>query len=109
MYDWKSSAQTQQGYSLEKRSTKLSRSDCCAREGDSGYVAAIECSSVQELRPRASTSGGQSLGSGLGFFVDSFVAAAKVAKELHDRHLIQRLTINQAMVDVSYLRFTILV
>ena len=36
------------------------RSDCCAGEGDSGYVAAMLWRSVQVPRPRASTSGGQS-------------------------------------------------
>jgi hypothetical protein len=33
---------------------------CTAGVGDTGYEAAIECSSVQVDRPRTSTSGGQS-------------------------------------------------
>ncbi|PWI72557.1 hypothetical protein PCL_11180 [Purpureocillium lilacinum] len=76
MYVWKSSAHTQHGYSLEKSLTKLNRSDCCPREGFSGYVAAIECSSVHELRPSTSTSGGQSAGGPDGADV---AAAAAVA------------------------------
>lgn len=45
---------------------KLWRSFCSVDVGDVGYVAAIECRSVQVLRPRVSTSAGQSL-VGLGF------------------------------------------
>jgi hypothetical protein len=60
--DRKSSAQTQQGYSLEKRDRKDRMSFCCSGEALSGYVAVIEWRSVQVLRPRASTSGGQSGG-----------------------------------------------
>ena len=41
MYPWKSSAQTQHGYSREKSRTKLTRSDCCVRDGVSGYCAAM--------------------------------------------------------------------
>lgn len=45
----------------------------------SGYVAAIECSSVQVERPRASTSGGQSEGVSLG---EGVAAAASAGVEM---------------------------
>jgi hypothetical protein len=51
------------------------RSVCSRADGARGYVAAIECSSVQVERPRASTSGGQSDGS-----VDTEAAAAAVPR-----------------------------
>lgn len=60
MYPWKSSAQTQHGYKREKSRTKLTRSDCCVRDGASGYCAAMLWSRVHELRPSCSTSGGHS-------------------------------------------------
>ena len=58
-------------------------------EGVSGYVAAIEWRSVHELRPRTSTSGGQS-GGGVGGFSDfsvAFVWDAQEAKDVQDRQL----------------------
>jgi hypothetical protein len=60
---WKSSAQTQHGYSLPNVERKDLVSVCSCGDGCVGYVAVMECSSVHELRPRASTSGGQSDGS----------------------------------------------
>lgn len=106
MYDWKSSAHTQHGYSFEKRSTNRSISDCCVRDGVSGYVAAMVCSSVHELRPSISTSGGQ-LDCSLEFVESAVVVdpdmvvvlsplmfcfacaahAENAAPEVHDRHL----------------------
>lgn len=62
MKPWKSSAQTQQGYRREKSRTKLTRSFCWDELGVVGYVAAIEWRSVHVLRPRVSTSAGQSVG-----------------------------------------------
>jgi hypothetical protein len=62
MCAWKSSAHTQHGYSREKADMKVRRSACSRAEGSAGYVAAIECSSVQVERPSCSTSGGQSRG-----------------------------------------------
>jgi hypothetical protein len=47
----------------------------------SGYVAAIECSSVQVERPSCSTSGGHSAGVSLG---ECVVAAAKAGAEAVD-------------------------
>lgn len=77
MYDWKSSAHTQQGYSLENSLMKPRRSSFWLGEGFSGYVAAIECSSCQVPRPRASTSGGQSStgveATGVGFLTEPFI------------------------------------
>lgn len=104
-YVRKSSAHTQHGYSLEKSPTKLSRSDCCERDGVSGYVAAMEWRSVQVLRPRTSTSGGQSAGGPVAVvfvatillllllatapscLVFCFVCAAHAAKDVQLRHL----------------------
>lgn len=75
-------------------------SDCCVREGVSGYVAAMVCRSVQELRPSISTSGGQSARelevvvvatavvlSLLTFCLVCAAHAEKAAPEVHDRHL----------------------
>jgi hypothetical protein len=59
---WKSSAHTQHGYSLPNVVRNDLVSFCNCGVGCVGYVAAIEWRSVQELRPRASTSGGQSDG-----------------------------------------------
>ena len=62
------------------------------RDGDSGYCAAIECRSVQVLRPRSSTSGGQSEGWRKGLSVAAFApgfvcAALNEANELQERQL----------------------
>lgn len=62
IHAWKSVAQCQHGYSFEKVCMKVLVSDWSCGEGDSGYCAVIEWSSVQELRPSCSTSGGQSEG-----------------------------------------------
>lgn len=59
---WKSSAHTQQGYSLPNVERKPFVSVCNSGVGFTGYVAVIECKRVHEERPRASTSGGQSVG-----------------------------------------------
>src|SRR5690242_16296695 len=69
---------------------KLVRSACSLGVGAGGYVAAIEWSSVHVLRPRASTSGGQSLGCGGGAaeaLREDLVCAAHEAKEVHERQL----------------------
>lgn len=86
MYDWKSSAHGQQGYSFAKSPTKPARSDCCVAEGASGYCAAMEWRSVQELRPSASESGGQS-GAGFAALRVDFVWEAQEAKEVQLRQL----------------------
>lgn len=74
---------------------------CRSGVGRTGYVAVIECSSVQEARPSCSTSGGQSAGgrrsevsSAGGAVVDieagvlifCFVMDAHEAKEVQLRH-----------------------
>lgn len=65
---------------------KLFRSDCSFGVGVGGYVAAIEWSRVQVLRPSASTSGGQSLG-GAGALREDLVCEAQLAKEVQVRQL----------------------
>jgi hypothetical protein len=69
IHSWKSVAQDQHGYSLPNMFMKVRVSDCRVRSGLSGYCAVMEWSSVQEERPRASTSGGQSEGSAGGAVV----------------------------------------
>jgi hypothetical protein len=72
----KSSAHTQHGYSFEKNFKNPPILAWCSASAFSGYVAAIECSSVHVERPSSSTSGGQSEGVSLG---DGVAAAARPA------------------------------
>jgi hypothetical protein len=79
---------------------KLLTSFCSTGVGCSGYVAAIECSNVQELRPSCTTSGGQSAGAAVGVVPVWALSAdllleVKAANELHDRHL----TVQMAWLD----------
>lgn len=75
---------------------KPRRSSFWPGEGFSGYVAAIECRRAHVPRPRASTSGGQSLAGAGGFVVlfrAAFVWVAQLEKALleeQDRHLINQ-------------------
>jgi len=67
------------------------RSFCSVDVGVDGYVAAMECRSVQVLRPRVSTSAGQSL-AGLECFAFSVdlawdVHAEKAAPDVQERQL----------------------
>lgn len=93
MYRVKCSPHVQHGYSRANRRMKLRTSDCSAGVGWVGYVAAIECRSVQPERPRVSTSGGQSFGmvtAGFGaavVVVDFLVCEAQAAKEVQLRQL----------------------
>jgi hypothetical protein len=57
---WKSSAQTQHGYSFPNSPRNCLTLLCSLGLGFSGYIAVIECKSVQLDRPSSSTSGGQS-------------------------------------------------
>lgn len=98
MYFWKSSPHQVHGYSFPNDFTKDIALDCSASVGFSGYAAVMLCRSVQEARPRASTSGGQSSGRAAGTFVFlPFVAgelevseaaiADQAAKEVQERQL----------------------
>lgn len=92
MYRVKCSLHVQHGYSRANRCMKLRTSDCSAGVGWVGYVAAIECRSVQPERPRVSTSGGQSFGTvttgfGAAVVVDFLVCEAQAAKEVQLRQL----------------------
>lgn len=86
---WKSSAHTQHGYNLPKVRRNAEVSAWRAGGASLGYVAVMECSSVQEERPRAATSGGQSVGSAGG--PASFLVFLPIAKRadisLQVRHL----------------------
>lgn len=71
-------------------------SDCWPADGVSGYCAAIVWRRVQELRPRVSTSAGQSAGgprAATGSVAVPVLAwsallwEVNAANELHDRHL----------------------
>jgi hypothetical protein len=58
--------------------------------GESGYVAAMEWRSVQLERPSSTTSGGQSVGGGLGavFFLEAWdMRAEKADRSLQARQL----------------------
>jgi hypothetical protein len=71
---------------------KLLRSDCSFGVGVGGYVAAMECRSVQVLRPSVSTSGGQSLGGagGAAALRVDLVCEAQDANEVQERQLEER-------------------
>lgn len=89
MNAWKSSAQTQHGYSLPKRCMKDLTSACSLADGFAGYCAVMECSSVQDARPSCSTSGGQSGGGPVGRerVLEDFPKDEKSAKVVQARHL----------------------
>jgi hypothetical protein len=70
---------------------KLLRSDCSFGVGAGGYVAAIEWRRVHVLRPRVSTSGGQSFGGDGGVAAEALredlVCEAQAAKDVQERQL----------------------
>jgi len=76
---------------LENKLMKLLRSFCSVDVGALGYVAAMECRRVQVLRPRVSTSAGQSFAGfaccALRVVLAWEAQAEKAAPDVQDRQL----------------------
>ncbi len=102
IHAWKSEPQCQHGYRVENDARNCRALVWTDDDARSGYVAVMLCSSVQDARPSASTSGGQSggdcVGGGAGVVVCVEVAgsvavcflvmAAQDAKEVQERQLV---------------------
>jgi hypothetical protein len=98
IHAWKSSAHTQHGYSLPNVFMNVAVSPCSSADGATGYCAVIECSSVQELRPSAAESGGQSRGI-LRFVLVAPPMAKSELTSLQVRHLGECQSIRVHLVD----------